>query len=135
MKKAISRKQDMTPTQKIKERRRAKEANARRKVNEDWQRMESTGKYRKAVAREAGWNTTNRIANEVLDGIFLSLNARNEEKSSSEQKKLLRRIVEKRQAQAVHAIIRKDCDRKTVVTVITNTSKRLERLHHRCFAC
>lgn len=135
MKNANSSKQDMTATQKIAERRRAKEAKARRKVNEDWQKVESTGKYRKAAVRMARWNTTGRIANEVLDGIFLSLNARNGDKSASEQRRLLRRIVEKRQAQAVHAIIRKDRDRKTAVTVIINTSKCLERLHHLRFAC
>lgn len=125
----------MTATQKIAERRRAKEARARRKVNEDWQRIESTGKYRKAVARGAGWNTTDRIADEVLDGIFLSLNARNDEKSASVQKRLLRRIVEKRQAQAVHVKTRNSRDRKTAIAVIINTSKCMERLHYLRFAC
>ena len=135
MKKANSSKQDMTATQKNSERRRAKEAKARRKVNEDWQRVESTGKYRKALAREVGRNTTDRIADEVLDGIFLSLNTRNSRKSVSEQKRLLRRIVEKRQAQALHAKTRKSRDRKTAVTVIMNTGKCMEHLHHLRFAC
>ena len=135
MKKANSCKQDMTATQKIAERRRAKEAKARRKVNEDWQRVESTGKYRKAAVRMVGWNTTDRIANEILDGIFLSLNTGNSRKSVSKQKRLLRRIVEKRQAQALHAKTRKSRDRKTAVTVIMNTGKCMERLHHLRFAC
>lgn len=135
MKKTNSSTQNMTTTQKIAERRRAKEAKARRKVNEDWQRVESTGKYRKAVARGAGWNTTDRIADEVLDGIFLNLKARDGEKSASEQKRRLRRIVEKRQAQAIHAKTRKSRDRKTAVAVIINTSKCLERLHNLRFAC
>lgn len=135
MKKVNSSKQNMTATQRIAERRRAKEARARRKVNEDWQRVESTGKYRKAVARGAGWNTTDRIADEVLDGIFLSLKVRDEEKSVSEQKRLLRRIVEKRQAQAIHTKTRKSRDRKAAVAVIINTSKCLERLHNLRFAC
>ena len=135
MKKANSNNQDLTATQKIAERRRAKEAKARRKVNEDWRKVESTGKYCKAAERMAGWNTTDRIANEVLDGIFLSFNARNEGKSTSEQKRLLRRIVEKRQAQAIHAKTRISRDRKTTVAVIINTSKCLERLHHLRFAC
>lgn len=135
MKKAHSNNQDLTATQKISERRRAKGAKAHRKVNKYWQKVESTGKYCKAAVRMAGWNTTDRIANEVLDGIFLSFNARNEEKSTSEQKRLLRRIVEKRQAQAIHAKTRKSRDRKTTVAVIINTSKCLERLHHLRFAC
>lgn len=135
MKKTNSSKKDMTATHKIAERRRDKEARARRKINEDWQRVESTGKYRKAVARGAGWNTTDRIADEVLDGIFLNLKARDGEKSASEQKRLLRRIVEKRQAQAIHAKTRKSRDRKTSIAVIINTSKCLERLHNLRFAC
>ena len=135
MKKTNSCTQNMTVTQKIAERRRAKEAKVRRKANEDWQRIESTGKYRKAVARGAGWNTTDRIADEVLDGIFLSLNARNDEKSASEQTRLLRRIVEKRQAQTIHAKTRNSRDRKTAIAIKSNTSKCLERLHHLRFAC
>lgn len=135
MKKTNSSTQNMTAIQKIAERSRAKEVKARRKVNEDWQRIESTGKYRKAVARGAGWNTTDRIADEVLDGIHLRLNARNDEKSTSEQKRLLRRIVEKRQAQAIHAKTRNSRDRETAIAVIINTSKCLERLHNLRFAC
>ena len=135
MKKANSSKQYMTVTQKIAERRRVKKAKARRKVNEDWQRVESTCKYREAAVRRAGWNTTDRIANEILDGILLSLNTRNREKSASEQKRLLRRIVEKRQAQSVHAITGKDRNRKTAVAVIINTNKCMDRLHHLRFAC
>lgn len=135
MKKTNSSTQNMTATQKIAERRRAKEAKAHRKLNEDWQRIESTGKYRKAVARGTGWNTTDKIADEVLDGLFLSLNARNNEKSASEQTRLLRRIVEKRQAKGIYAKTRKSRDRKTAVAVIINTSKCLERLHNLRFAC
>lgn len=135
MKKTNSSKKGMAAAQKIAERRRAKEAKARRKLNENWQRIELTGKYRKAVARGAGWNTTDRIADEVLDGIFLSLNARNDEKSASEQTRLLRRIVEKRQAQAIHAKTRNSRDRKTAIAVIINTRKCMERLHYLRFAC
>ena len=108
MKNTNSSLQNMTATKKISGRSRAKEAQARRKLNEDWQKIEFTGKYRKAVARGAGWDTTDRIADEVLDGIFLKLKARDGEKSTSEQKRLLRRIVEKRQAQAIYAKTRKN---------------------------
>ena len=84
------------------EKRRATEAKARRKVSEEWQHIELTCKYRQAVAKIIGMNTTDRIAAEVLDGILLNLSARNSDKSPTEQKRLLRRIVEKRQAQAMH---------------------------------
>ena len=135
MKNTNSSLQNMTATKKISGRSRAKEAQARRKLNEDWQKIEFTGKYRKAVARGAGWDTTDRIADEVLDGIFLKLKARDGEKSTSEQKRLLRRIVEKQQAQAIYAKTRKKRDRKTAVAVIINTNKCLERLHNLRFAC
>lgn len=135
MKKINSSKQDMTATQKIAERRRVKEAKARRKVNEDWQRIESSCKYCKAAARKVCRDTTDKIADEVLDGILLCLNTRNDEKTASEQKRLLRRIVEKRQAQAIHARTRNSRNRKTAITIKSNTSKCLERLHHLRFAC
>lgn len=135
MKKVNPGKKNMTKNQKIAERRKAKEAKARRKVNEEWQRVESTGKYRKAVARNVGRDTTDRIADEVFDGIFLSLNTRNGEKSASEQRRLLRRIVEKRQAQAVHVKTRINRDREATVAVILNASKCMERLHRLSFAC
>lgn len=135
MKKTNSSTQNMTTTQKTAERRQAKEAKARRKVNEDWQRIESSSKYRKAAVKSAGWNTTDRIANEFLDGTILTLNTRNDEKSASVQKRLLRRIVEKRQAQAVHDKTRKSRDRKTAIAIMINTSKCLERLHNIRFAC
>lgn len=105
MKKTNSCKQNMTASQKISGWSRTKEAQARRKVNEDWQIIESTGKYRKAVARGAGW------------------------------KRRLRRIVEKRQAQAIHAKTRNSRDRKTAIAIKSNTSKCLERLHNLRFAC
>lgn len=112
------------------ERKRVKEAKARRKVNDNWQRIECTGKYRKAVAKSIGINTTDKIADEVLDGILLNLNVRNCDKSVPKQKRLLRRIVEKRQAQAIHAKIRNNRDRKSTVAVIVNSSKCMERLHY-----
>ena len=112
-----------------------KEAKARRKVNEDWQRVESTNKYRKAIVINTCRNTTDRIADEVLDGILLSLNDRNSKRSASEQKRLLRRIVEKRQAQALHDKIRKNRDSKSSVAVIDNSSRCMQRLHYLQFAC
>lgn len=53
MKKTNSSTQNMTATQKIAERRRAKEAKARRKENEEWQRVESSRKYCKAGSQKS----------------------------------------------------------------------------------
>lgn len=116
------------------EKNKMKELRARRKVNERWRRIERSVQYRKAVAKDIGINTTDKIASEVLDGILLNLNGRNNDKSSSTRKRLLRRIVEKRQAQAMH---RRGYgrDRKSAVAVIINTSKCMDRIHHIRFAC
>lgn len=115
------------------EKRKEKEAKARRKVNEDWQRIEVTNKYRKAANKSIGMSTTDKIATEVLDGILLNFNERNCDKSPSEQKRILRRIVEKRQAQAMH---RSCCrrDRKLETAITTNTSKCMDRLQRLRFA-
>lgn len=117
------------------EKRKKKEAKACCKVNEDWQRVEVTSKYRKAVNRSVGMSTTDKIAIEVLDGTLLNLNERNCDKSPSEQKRLLRRIVEKRQAQAIHNKIRHNRDRKSAMAMITNSSKCMKRLHYLRYAC
>ncbi|MCM1110049.1 MAG: hypothetical protein NC336_02445 [Clostridium sp.] len=111
-----------------------KEAKARRKVNEDWQRIEATSKYCKAANRSVGMNATVKIASEVLDVILLNLYERNCDKSPSEQKRLLRRIVEKRQAQAIHNKTRNNRDRKSAIAVITNSSKCMARLHYLRYA-
>lgn len=112
-----------------------KEARARRKINEDWQRIEATNKYRKAANKSVGMITTDKISSEVLDGILLNLNERNCDKSPSEQKRLLRRIVEKRQAQAIYCKTRNNRDRRFAIAVITNSSKCMERLHYLRYAC
>lgn len=81
MKKVNTVKKNVMKVQKSAECMKKKEAKARRKVNEDWQRLESTNKYRKAIVINTCKNTTDRIADEVLDGILLSLNDRNSKRS------------------------------------------------------
>lgn len=114
--------------------RKAKEADIRRKVNKRWQKVEATDKYRKAASQSVWRNTTDKIEDELLDGILISLNARNGVKSASEQKRLLRRIVEKQQSQAIHTKTRKSRDRKAAVAAINNSSRCLKRLQHLQFA-
>lgn len=53
MKKTNFSMHDMTATPKITERSRAKEAKARRKENEEWQRVESSRKYCKAGSQKS----------------------------------------------------------------------------------
>lgn len=127
-------KSKLTAWQKTVNRRKMQEAKARRKVNEDWQRVEATKSYRKAVAYSACRSTTDRIADEVLDGIFLNFRGSSSDKSASVQKRILRRIVEKRQAQAIHAKTRRSCDREAEVAIITNSGKCMESIHRLRFA-
>ena len=119
----------MSATHQTKGGRKAKETNARRKVNDHWMRIENSCRYRKAVAYNVCRDITDQITEEVLDWIFLTLNERNEEKSTSEKNRLLRRIVEKRQAQAIHTKTRKNRDRKAAVAIAINSSKCLRRIH------
>lgn len=76
------------------------EVNARHKINKSWQEIEDTTRYRSASTRKPCDITTRKIEVEMMDGILLNLNVRNQTKPSSVQYRILRRIVEKRQAQA-----------------------------------
>lgn len=112
----------------------SKKNKARRKEIMDWLNLESSAKYRTALRKSIGLKTTDQIADEVLDGIFLSLHARNEDKSWMERKRILRRIVEKRQAQAIHVKMKKSRDREATFAVIFNSAKCMERIHRLRFA-
>ena len=76
------------------------EADAHRRTNKRWERVETSNRYRKAATEELCNVTTNKIEIEVLDGILLNLNIRSKMKPSKVQDRILRRIIEKRQAQA-----------------------------------
>lgn len=78
------------------------EANARRKVAKSWAEVANSGKYKMAAIKQACIDATSVIIDECFDGILLDLNERNCSKSHNVQKRLLRRIVEKRQAQSIH---------------------------------
>lgn len=107
-------------------RQRKAEADARRRTNKRWERVEISDRYRKAVAEELCNVTTNKIEIEVLDGILLNLNIRNQVKPSRVQDRILRRIVEKRQAQASHKKHGRSKDLTTVHITLTCTSKCME---------
>jgi hypothetical protein len=82
------------------------EADAHRRTNKRWERVETSDRYRKAATEELCNVTTNKIEIEVLDGILLNLNIRSKMKPSKVQDRILRRIVEKRQAQEAWAFRR-----------------------------
>lgn len=82
--------------------RRETEAVSRRRLAREWERAAHNNGYRVRSAQESCVRTTQKIADELFDGIFLNLNERNNKKSPNVQKRILRRTVEKRQAQATH---------------------------------
>ena len=103
-------------------------------ANEMWKNAEKDPKYRKAVTKYAYRSTTKKIVAEVLDGIFLELNEKSQEKSSSVQNRILRRIVEKRQAQTVHRISGNLHDMKAQHLAKSMTSECISHIRKRRFA-
>lgn len=78
------------------------EANARRKVAKSWALVAQSVKYRKATVKESCNRLTQILEEELFNGILLNLSGRNGMKSYACQKRILRRIVEKRLSQQVH---------------------------------
>ena len=99
--------------QKANQKRIQAEANARRKVAKSWALLAKGVKYRKAAAKESCDRLTLLLEEELFDGIFLNLSGRNGMKSYSCQKRILRRIVEKRQAQSAHRLAGRSGNRFT----------------------
>ena len=104
------------------------------KANLMWKDVEQKPRYRKAVTKEACRSTTKRIVDEVLDGIFLCLNEKSQEKSSRVQNRILRRIVEKRQAQTVHRISGNVHDLKAQYLAKNMTSECISHIRKKRFA-
>jgi uncharacterized membrane protein YfhO len=110
------------------------EANAHRKVNKSWEKVEHTSRYRSASAREVCDTITKKIEIEVLDGILLYLSIKSQTKPSSVQNRILRRIVEKRQAQANHKKHGRTDDLTSIHISITSTSRCMEAIRKKRFA-
>ena len=91
-------------------RNKAKEAKARRIVEKAWQRKSETLGYRTAATKELCGKAMVELNQELFDGIQLHLNARNCKKSLSYQKRLVRKIIEKRMSQAVHQVMGHEYD-------------------------
>ena len=110
------------------------EANAGRKVNKSWEKVEHTPRYRSASAKYVCDTITRKIEIEVLDGILLNLSIKSQTKSPSIQNRILRRIVEKRQAQANHKKFGRTEDLTLVHISITGTSRCIEAIRKKRFA-
>lgn len=110
------------------------EANARHKVNKSWEKLEHTPRYRSASAIDVCDTITKKIEIEVLDGILLNLSIKSQAKSPSVQNRILRRIVEKRQAQANHKKFGRTEDLTSIHISITGTSRCMEAIRKKRFA-
>lgn len=110
------------------------EANARRKVNKSWEKVEHTPRYRSASAKCVCDTITRKIEIEVLDGILLNLSIKSQAKSPSVQNRILRRIVEKRQAQANHKKFGRTEDLTSIHISITGTSRCTKAIRKKRFA-
>ena len=120
--------------QKANQKRIRTEANARRKVNKSWVKVEHTPRYRSASAKNVCDTITRKIEIEVLDGILLNLSIKSQTKSPSVQNRILRRIVEKRLAQANHKKFGRTEDLTSIHISITGTSRCMEAIRKKRFA-
>ena len=77
---------------------------------ECWLYIQSTAKYRNYVALETCRRITESLKAELYDGVSIVLNERNSGKSDKIQKRIMRRIIEKRQPQAAHRKLGRTAD-------------------------
>ncbi len=105
------------------------ERNARRKVAETWANVSNKTAYKKAAVKYYGAEATYKIENEFFDGIFISLKERHDEKSYRERKRMLRRIVEKRQAQMTHKYVGRTPDCLATYLSRQSTGKSMRTIH------
>jgi hypothetical protein len=116
--------------QKANQKRIQAEANARRKVAKSWALLAKGVKYRKAAAKESCDRLTLLLEEELFDGILFNLSGRNGMKSYACQKRILRRIVEKRQAQKTYRRIGRTENRYANYILRECTIKSMNDLQH-----
>ena len=116
--------------QKTSQKRIQAEANARRKVAKSWALLAKGVKFRKVATKESCDRLTLLLEEELFDGILLNLSGRNGMKSYACQKRILRRIVEKRQAQKAHSRIGRTGNRYANFILRECTNKSMNDLQH-----
>ena len=106
---------------------------SRRKINRNiakkWAIVGNSMRYKCAAVREASRNSFDDIKEEAFNGILIALSPHNSGKSLNVQKRILRRIVEKRQAQIVHRYMRHTDDLTASHLASVYISKCMEMLH------
>lgn len=121
---------EMNSPKKANQKRIQAEANARRKVAKSWALVAQSVKYRKAAVKESCDRLTQILEEELFDGILLNLSGCNGMKSYSCKKRILRRIVEKRQAQSAHRRVGRTDSRYTNHIFRECVKKSLRDLRH-----
>lgn len=112
------------------------EADARRKIAQDWERLSRSARYQKSAAKMSSRNLTQVLKEEVFDGIFLNFRGDMAKRSYRCQKRNLRRIVEKRQAQSMHRIVGRSGDRYAAHMLHHFVGKSMTQLrNHMLCAC
>ena len=106
---------------------------SRRKINRNiakkWAIVGNSMRYNCAAVREASMNSLNDIKEDTFDGILIALSSHNSGKSLNVQKRILRRIVEKRQAQIAHRYMGHTDDLTASHLASVYISKCMEMLH------
>lgn len=106
---------------------------SRRKINRNvarsWAIVGNSMRYKRAAVKEASWNSLDDIKVEVFDGILITLSPHNSGKSLNVQKRMLHRIVEKRQAQIAHRYMGHTDDLTASHLASVYISKCMEMLH------
>lgn len=98
-------------------------------VAKRWAIIGNSMRYKRAAVREASWNSLDDIKEEAFDGILITLSSHNSGKSLNVQKRILRRIVEKRQAQIAHRYMGHTDDLTASHLASVYISKCMEMLH------
>ena len=93
-----------------------------------WTALEKRTRYIKWVEKDIFKNEVIKVKRDLFEGIFLTLDERNGHKSRSVQKRLLRRIVEKRLAQASHRRIGRMNGALIGYFIKSNVGKSMESL-------
>lgn len=79
-----------------------------RQTVENWEKLSRTNRYQKAKVSKMGRSITEALSESLFDGDDMALNERHSKKTHQGKVRVLRRIVEKRQAQSVHKVLSSD---------------------------
>lgn len=107
-----------------------KEAKARRQIAETWSIVSHKMHYQKAAVKEFCNRTTLQMEEELFDGIVLNLRNKNRMRPYSAQKRILRRVIEKRQAQQIYRNVGRTPDRFASHVLLHCASKSMNDLRN-----